>query len=81
MHHKCGASQDCLSTVARNIWSLQVSLGVHLEVQHIAGKLNTTADALSRFRSEAQLADFRHAHPGIQVTLAFADLCALNENI
>ena len=78
-HHKIVCPQ--LATVARNIWSLQVSLGVHLEVQHIAGKLNATADALSRFKSISQIQVFELANPGLQVTMASDNLCQLNVDI
>ena len=78
-HHKIVCPQ--LATVARNIWSLQVSLGVHLEVHHIAGKLNATADALSRFKSISQIQAFELANPGLQVTMASDTLCNLNVDI
>ena len=50
-------------------------------MHHIAGKLNSTADALSRFKSADQVRAFELANPGLQVTLAPTSLCDLNVDI
>ena len=69
------------AAVTRNIWALQVSLGLHLEVRHIAGTDNTVADALSRLKGDPQVQAFRSKAPHLELTVLDPHYCELNYDI
>ena len=56
-------------------------MGVHLEVQHVAGRLNVEADALSRLSSTSHIAQFQQLHPELHLSVLDGSWCGLNYNI